>query len=89
MSIRPDIPVVPLREVAEILGVSVRAAESALRHHGIRSGYPRAVVEWLRDSRPGRGNWGPAKCLNCGVPAATDDLCNTCASNITLSPEDQ
>lgn len=52
---RPDIPVVPLREAAEIIGISTRAAESALRHAGIKSGYPRAAVEWLAANRPGRG----------------------------------
>lgn len=55
MSARPDIPVVSLRDAAEVLGISIRAAESALRNHGIRSGYPLAAVEWLRDNRPGRG----------------------------------
>lgn len=57
MTDRPSVPVVPLREAAQVLGVSVRAAESALRHAGIRSGYPLALVEWLRGNRPGRGNW--------------------------------
>lgn len=52
---RPDIPVVSLRDAAEVLGISTRAAESALRSHGVRSGYPLAAVEWLRDNRPGRG----------------------------------
>lgn len=52
---KPNIPVVPLREAAELLGVSPRAAESALRHAGIKSGYPLAAVEWLASNRPGRG----------------------------------
>jgi len=52
---RPDIPVVPLREAARILGVSVEAAKSSLRHHGIRSGYPLDAVQWLATNRPGRG----------------------------------
>lgn len=52
---RPDVPVVPLREAAEVLGVKVRAAEDALRRAQIRSGYPLDAVEWLRDNRPGRG----------------------------------
>ena len=52
---RPNIEVVPLREAAAILGIKVRAAEGALRHAGIRSGYPRVAVEWLRDHRPGPG----------------------------------
>lgn len=55
MTSRPDIPVVPLRQVAEMLGVSVEAARSALRHYGVRSGYPLAAVEWLAANRPGRG----------------------------------
>lgn len=55
MTARPDVPVVSLRDAAELLGISTRAAESALRNHGIRSGYPLAAVEWLRDNRPGRG----------------------------------
>lgn len=56
MSDRPEIPVVPLRQAAEVLGVSVRAAESALRNAGIKSGYPLDLVEWLRDNRPGQGS---------------------------------
>lgn len=52
---RPDIPVVPLREAAQILGVSVEAAKSSLRHHSIRSGYPLAAVKWLATNRPGQG----------------------------------
>jgi hypothetical protein len=52
---RPAIEVVPLRRAAEILGVGTRAAESALRHAGIRSGYPLASVEWLAANRPDRG----------------------------------
>jgi hypothetical protein len=50
-----EIPVVKLAEAAAILGVSGRAAESALRHAGIKSGYPRAAVEWLAANRPGQG----------------------------------
>ena len=46
---------VPLREAAEIIGVSTRAAESALRRAGIRSGYPRHEVERLAATRPGQG----------------------------------
>jgi hypothetical protein len=45
--------VVKLAEAAKILGISVRAAESALRRAGIASGYPLADVEALR--RPGQG----------------------------------
>lgn len=60
MTERPEIPVVPLRDAAQLLGLTPRAAESALRHAGIRSGYPLAAVEWLRDNRPGRGNWRKA-----------------------------
>lgn len=57
---RPDIPVVPLREAATLLGYpdtpqGKEAAKSALRHAGIRSGYPRELVEWLRENRPGQG----------------------------------
>lgn len=48
-------PVVKLSEAANILGISTRAAESALRNAGIKSGYPRDAVERLRDSRPGQG----------------------------------
>ena len=55
MAYRPNIPVVPLREAATLLGVSVEAARSALRHANIRSGYPLDSVEWLRDNRPGQG----------------------------------
>ncbi len=47
--------VIPLREAAKILGISVRAAESALRHAGIKSGYPLADVQQLAVNRPGRG----------------------------------
>jgi hypothetical protein len=59
-AIRPNILVAPLREAAALLGYDDttkgrRAAESALRHAGIRSGYPVAAVEWLRDNRPGQG----------------------------------
>jgi hypothetical protein len=46
-------PTVKLSEAAAILGLSVRAAESALRRAGIASGYPRADVETLH--RPGQG----------------------------------
>jgi hypothetical protein len=55
MTTRPDIPVVPLRQAAEILGISGEAARSALRHHGVRSGYPLATVQWLAQHRPGPG----------------------------------
>lgn len=60
---RPEIPVVSLREAAVLLGygdtdAGRRAAESRLRNaggNGIRSGYPRAAVEWLaaQPKRPG------------------------------------
>lgn len=40
-------PVVKLAEAAAILGVSVRAAETALRRAEITSGYPRDAVERL------------------------------------------
>ncbi len=49
------INVVKLAEAARILGISSRAAESALRHAGIKSGYPLADVHWLRTNRPGQG----------------------------------
>lgn len=49
------IPVLKLADAADVLGISVRAAESALRHAGIRSGYPAAAVHQLAASRPGRG----------------------------------
>ncbi len=60
MAERPDVPVVPLREAAALLGYDDtprgrRAAESALRHANVKSGYPLALVEWLRDNRPGQG----------------------------------
>lgn len=42
-----ETPVVKLAEAAEILGVSVRAAETALRRANISSGYPRDAVEQL------------------------------------------
>ena len=51
----PTIEIVPLRTAAEILKVSIRAAESALRNAAVRSGYPLAQVEWVRDHRPGQG----------------------------------
>jgi hypothetical protein len=51
----PETAVVSLKGAAEILGVDVRAAESALRRGEVRSGYPVSQVEWLRDNRPGRG----------------------------------
>jgi hypothetical protein len=40
-------PVVKLAEAAQILGVSIRAAETALRRAEISSGYPRDAVEQL------------------------------------------
>lgn len=40
-------PMVKLSEAARILGVSVRAAESALRKAGVSSGYPRDAVKDL------------------------------------------
>jgi hypothetical protein len=40
-------PVVKLAEAAALLGLSPRAAESALRRAGISSGYPRDAVEQL------------------------------------------
>lgn len=49
------IRVVKLAEAARVLGISTRAAESALRHAGIKSGYPLADVQWLRTNRPGQG----------------------------------
>lgn len=51
-----QIPVVKLAEAATILGINTRAAESALRHAGIKSGYPQAAVEWLAANRPGAGS---------------------------------
>ncbi len=47
--------VVRLAEAAHILGISPRAAESALRRAGIQSGYPREAVEQLAGNRPGQG----------------------------------
>ena len=49
-------PVIKLADAAEALGISVRAAESALRAAGIKSGYPAADVAWLAANRPGRGS---------------------------------
>jgi hypothetical protein len=59
---KPNVDVVALAEAARMLRVSVRAAESALRRAGIRSGYPVEAVAWLRDNRPGRGSGGGRPC---------------------------
>jgi hypothetical protein len=84
---RPDIPVVPLREAAALLDISTRAAEDALRRAGIRSGYPRAAVEWLATHRPGQGaRTDLPGCINCGKPGPTDDLCDACASSVAEIP---
>jgi len=93
---RPDVPVVPLREAAALLGLTTRAAESALRHAAIRSGYPREAVEWLRDNRPGRGARTDIQpvpvrtCLQCGGPGPTEDFCDACveAGATTEIPQD-
>jgi hypothetical protein len=54
---RPNIPIVNRTEAASILHTpTADAAAAALHRAGIRSGYPRALVEWLARNRPGRGH---------------------------------